>query len=71
MILLTFLPPDGLAQQIRVGNHAHEPILIIRHRENTHVPTEHQLSRFLEGRFRLHRNRIEDRSLLHGERPQS
>jgi hypothetical protein len=35
------------------------------------VPTEHQLSRFLEGRFRLHRNRIEDRSLLHGEGPQS
>jgi hypothetical protein len=52
MILLTFLPPDVLAQQIRVGNHAHEPILIIRHRETTHVPTEHQLSRFLEGRFR-------------------
>jgi len=68
---MIFLPPNVLAQQIRIGNYAHEPILIIRDRETTDVPTKHQLSRFLEGRFRLHRNRIEDRSLLHGERPQS
>ena len=69
MTLLTFLPPDNLAQQIRVGNHAHQPILIIRDRKTTDVPTEHLLRRFLEGHFRLYRNRIEDRSLLYDEGP--
>ncbi len=69
MTLLTFLTPDKLTQQIRLGNHTHEPILIIRDRKTTDVPTEHLLGRFLEGHFRLYRNRIEYRSLLCDEGP--
>ena len=61
------LPTNVLAQQVSIGNHAHGAILIIRDWKTTHVPAKHQISRFLEGRFRLYRNWIEDRGLLHGK----
>jgi hypothetical protein len=44
---LRLLPSDKFAQQIRICEHAHKPILIIRNRETTYVPAKHQLGRFL------------------------